>query len=115
MKGKKSDEGKPELHLLPYSALQEAAKAAYVGKHKYGEYNYKEGIDWMRMANAPLRHVYSFISGKDYNEERFVSVITGEPMVTKVHHLGHAVFGLMMLFDAVANKFGKDSRYKPCD
>ena len=110
-KALKFDDKKPELDLIPYCALKEAAKAAMMGKLKYGKYNYKEGMEWTRLANASLRHIREFLDGNDINIEKFQHIETKEELQSRCHHLGHAIINLAFLLDYVYNDIGVDDRY----
>lgn len=82
--GKKFDSGKAMLSLLPFEALEGAAKALSFGIEKYGRYNFTEGLSIDRIIDGVLRHVnqYSWISKEDPE--------------TGLSHLDHALAGLMM-------------------
>lgn len=99
--GKKFDNGKPPLGLIPTKALIDEALAFEDGRKKYGQWNYKKGMDWMRIVDAALRHITAFKDGEDFAQD------------SGVHHLGHARACLGMLLDYYHNKLGKDDRWKP--
>lgn len=96
----KDNKNKPRHSLLPYSALNEAAKAFTHGEAKYGSFNYKEGFEWSKLIDATYRHPGAFNSGIDHDDE------------TSFNHIGHALASLMMLMDHYHNGYGKDDRYK---
>lgn len=83
--GKKFDQGKPDLSLIPYIAQVEEAYAFMVGAEKYGRYNYCKGMEASRLMAAPLRHIGLWFNG----EER--CPVDGQ------HHLGAARAGLGMI------------------
>lgn len=56
MEGKKFDENKPRMDLLPMDALLEVAKVLTFGSKKYGDRNWEQGIDPQRLRAAQLRH-----------------------------------------------------------
>lgn len=76
--GVKFDTGKPRLGLIPRSALEAEATVLGFGADKYGVYNWRKGMDWMRLVDAALRHIYAFADGETFDPE------SGE------HHLAHA-------------------------
>lgn len=76
--GVKFDNGKPRMGLIPRSALEAEATVLGFGAEKYGIYNWRSGMDWMRLVDAALRHIYAFADGETYDPE------SGE------HHLAHA-------------------------
>ncbi|MGH7746004.1 MAG: dATP/dGTP diphosphohydrolase domain-containing protein [Candidatus Dormibacteria bacterium] len=83
--GHKTDSGKVRMDLLDAPAITELARVMTHGAKKYGDYNYKKGIDYSRMYGAILRHLFSFWAGEDHDAE------------TNLPHLAHAMAGCMML------------------
>ena len=73
------------FHLLPISALFDAAKVAKEGADKYGETfdhrNYTK-IDTEDHLNHALQHIYAFLAGDKQDD-----------------HLGHAIVRLMFAYD----------------
>ena len=98
--GTKHDSGKPELSLIPTSALIEEAKALSLGKAKYGLHNYKGGFEYTRLLDAALRHIHAFKDGENLDQESLAS------------HLGHARACLAFLIDMEEHKYGIDNRYR---
>lgn len=84
LKGVKHDQGKAQLDLLPYEALEEIAKVLGFGARKYARGNFANGISYSRLIAAVLRHVHQYNSGEDIDPE------SGLP------HTAHA--GCMLLF-----------------
>jgi len=64
MTGKKFDNEKPRMDLLPMDALLEIAKVMTFGAKKYGERNWEEGIDPQRFRGAILRHDAAYEMGE---------------------------------------------------
>ena len=83
--GGKQSETPFGFHLLPASALFEAARVAQYGATKYGETfeerNYTK-IPTVEHLNHALQHIYAFIAGD-----------------TQDDHLGHALVRLMFAYD----------------
>lgn len=100
MAGKKFDNGKPDLSLIPLSALTEEAKGFMLGADKYGRYNYTEGLEASRLIAAALRHVHAWNQGEDLDPESGAS------------HLGHARCCLAMILECSRVGTLKDDRYK---
>ena len=73
------------FHLLPISALFDAAKVAKYGADKYGETfehrNYTK-IETNDHLNHAIQHIYAFLAGD-----------------TQDDHLGHAIVRLMFAYD----------------
>lgn len=97
--GKKFDQGKPPLGLLPASALTEIAKVLLHGKKKYGAHNWRAGMDWSRLYDASLRHKFAFINGEDIDPESGLS------------HLAHALCCDLFLLAYQMEELGTDDRY----
>lgn len=98
MEGKKLDQGKPDLTLLNPWAQAEIAKAFEFGAKKYGRYNYRKGMKWLRIAAACLRHVNAWVWGEETDEE------------SGLNHLAHAGACIFMLLDYIKNGLGEDDR-----
>lgn len=95
----KFDTGKPPLSLIPRTALEEEAKVMAFGAGKYGRDNWRGGMDFSRLMDATLRHVYAFADGEDKDKE------------TGLSHLAHARCCLAFLLEYEGKKIGKDDRY----
>ena len=96
--GVKHDNGKPDLSLLPYPALEELSRAMMFGAKKYGRNNYRKGMAWTRLLGACLRHVTAFSFGEDKDPESGLS------------HLAHAGACILFLLTYEKLKLGKDDR-----
>lgn len=98
--GRKDDQQKPDLSLLPREALETMAYAFMHGEKKYGRYNYLGGMDWHRPLSAALRHITAYNSGENLDVESGIS------------HLGHALAAIAMLVVYQTKGLGTDTRYK---
>lgn len=95
----KNDAEKPDLTLLPYGALSQAAFASMYGAKKYGKDNWKLGDDYsssiMRFIAAALRHLHQRSSGQQYDDE------------TGLDHLAHAAASCLFALElSLTNKEG---------
>ncbi len=101
--GTKNDQGKPDLSLIPLSALEEEAKGFMLGAQKYGRHNYKKGMESHRLVAAALRHIQAWEQSEDNDPESGAS------------HLGHARCCLAMLIEL--KRLGRltDTRYVSSD
>ncbi len=99
VKGKKFDEGKEPIHLIPVESLFEIAKVLEFGKQKYGEHNWKNGIQNSRLYSATMRHMMKWMKGEDIDPE------------SNLPHLAHAGTNILMLIWNVSNKPEMDDRY----
>lgn len=98
--GTKHDQGKIDLSLIPYIALEEEAKGFMLGERKYTRYNYLSGFESHRLLAAALRHLYAWQGGEDLDPESGAS------------HLGHARCCLAMLLHCQQVGTLKDTRWK---
>lgn len=99
-KGIKNDTGKPSITLIPKEALWGMAQAFTYGSVKYGRHNFREGIDYSRLADAAYRHLSAYMDGETIDKE------SGN------NHLYHALASIAMLTYMDANKPEHDDRYK---
>lgn len=98
--GKKFDEGKPQLGLVPRSLIWAVGTILTFGAKKYGTHNWRGGLAWSRAYDAVLRHLTAWWGGEDVDAE------TGKS------HLWHAACDLAFLIEFEASKTGQDDRYK---
>lgn len=98
--GIKYDDGKVPLFLLPTEALREVARVLEFGMRKYDAWNWKKGMDWSRLSGAALRHLFSWLEGKDIDKE------------TGLNHLAHAACCVLFLLTYQLLGIGKDDRWK---
>jgi len=83
--GKKFDENKNRLELLPPEFVEAISQILTFGANKYGSYNWMKGIKYSRVVGALLRHIYAFLKGEKLDPE------SGMP------HLWHAGCNLAFL------------------
>lgn len=98
MAGIKHDKNKAKLHLIPLEALEMMSEAMEYGVKKYSKRNYEAGIEYTRLADAALRHIYKWLQKKDLDEE------------SGLNHVGHALSNLAMLAYMIKNKHEMDDR-----
>lgn len=96
----KFDAGKPPLGLISRTALEEEAKVMAFGVAKYGTHQWRGGMDFSRLMDACLRHVYAFADGEDLDKE------------TGLSHLAHARCCLAFLLEYQGKSVGTDDRFK---
>lgn len=100
MVGKKNDNDKLRMDLIPPAALAAMADTLTMGANKYGAHNWREGIVYSRIIAAVLRHIQAWQSGEDRDPE------DGQL------HLGSALTGLAMLCEYEAGPDrGLDDRF----
>jgi len=87
--GRKFDQDKPHMALLPPYALEAVARVLTYGAQKYERDNWKYVPDGdYRYKNAAFRHFNEILKGNLVDEE------TGE------HHFAHAICCMMFVLDA---------------
>lgn len=101
MSGKKNDQGKPSITLIPKDALWGAAQALTFGAAKYGRHNFREGLAYSRLADAAMRHITAYMEGEDNDPE------------SGLCHVDHAMASLAMLRFMTVHRKDMDDRWKP--
>lgn len=95
------DSTKPTLqYVLGMEGLDEVAEVGAFGARKYGQWNYKAGMPWMKLLGSCTRHLWSFVHGEDVDKESGKS------------HLAHLVYDALMLLDYTKHHQQLDDRYK---
>lgn len=74
--GTKDDTEKNRLDLLPFDALEELGTLYTAGARKYADRNWEQGISYMRVVGALLRHLFKWVAGKVYDPENGQREIT---------------------------------------
>jgi hypothetical protein len=77
----------------------EVGQVMAMGANKYGDYNWRDGLDWTRLSDAGLRHIGQWVDGADLDDE------------SGLNHLAHAAANMLMLLEYQIYKIGKDTRY----
>lgn len=82
--GRKFDQEKPQLYLLPPKSIVEVGKVLTYGAEKYDPENWRKVDDLQnRYTSAALRHIFAHIDGEENDEE------------TGLSHLAHAMCCLL--------------------
>jgi len=97
--GKKFDDGKPAIHLIPPVAIEGEAMAMGFGEKKYGSYNWLGGMAWSRLVAAAMRHLLAWHGGESSDPE------------TGLSHLAHCRCCLGMLMGYESYGLGDDDRF----
>ena len=98
--GVKFDSGKRRVDLVPTEAINALADILTAGAVKYGEHNWRHGMDWSRVYGAAQRHMLAFWGGDDIDDE------SGMP------HLWHALTNIAFLVSYQAMSAGRDDRWR---
>lgn len=99
--GRKDDDGKPRLDLLPGDAMLVVGRVLTLGAAIYGARNWELGMSWGRLSGAALRHIFAWMRGEDADPT------SGEP------HLAHAAASILMLLALTLRAHGRDDRKLP--
>lgn len=100
MGGRKFDNGKAPISLVPFEFIEGVAEVLKFGAIKYNAYNWAEGFNWSRLMDAAYRHLGAFEKGEDLDDESGLS------------HLLHLACCVMFLYMHQKLKLGKDDRWK---
>ncbi len=101
LEAKHFDDNKPELqYILAMPGLLEVAKVNNYGAGKYGQWNYRTGMPWMKLLGSCSRHLSSFICGEDLDPESGLA------------HLAHLCYNALMLLGYMKEHPKFDDRYK---
>jgi hypothetical protein len=86
--GVKHDGTKLRYGLLPPEPLEEIIEVLEFGARKYGDYNWTGGIEFSRLWNAALRHLWAWWRGEDNDPESGRSHLAhvGCCMLFLLHH-----------------------------
>lgn len=96
--GVKHDREKPPMALIPRAAMEAEAHVLAFGKAKYGAWNWAGGMEWSRLLDAALRHIYAYADGETNDPE------------SGLNHLAHARCCLGFLLDYVESHPQLDDR-----
>jgi len=88
------------MSLLPTKAISDVAEVFTFGATKYGDHNWRDGLNWTRLSSAVLRHIFAWLGGEDNDPE------------SGLNHLSHAACGILMLLEYSHTKSGEDDRWK---
>ena len=91
--GRKDDQEKNRLELLPPRALERIGEVFTFGAKKYDDRNWELGIKYSRVFGALLRHLWAWWRGEGLDPESGMS------------HLAHAGCCLLMLLEFEALKY----------
>ena len=67
--GKKFDQGKPMISLIPVETLLGEAAVFGDGILKYGKHNFRQGLDHTRPLDAAVRHILAILNCEDLDPE----------------------------------------------
>lgn len=85
--GRKDDQGKLRIDLIPVSPFLETAKVFTVGAEKYGDRNWEKGMSFCRCFAAMQRHAWAWMHGETRD------------LVDGQHHLSSVAFYALALME----------------
>lgn len=101
--GMKFDNGKPPMSLIDRHALEAIAQVLAFGANKYAAHNWRKGIQYSRLLDAALRHLYAFADGEDLDPESGLS------------HVAHAGCCIVFLLGMIQDHPELDDRHTTGD
>jgi hypothetical protein len=69
MGGSKNDNGKLRMDLIPYEVEEALATVLTHGAQKYGDNNWREGINYSRIYGAMRRHLLAWRKGEKIDKD----------------------------------------------
>ena len=88
-------------YILAMPGLRHVAAVGDFGAIKYGRWNYRSGMSWMKLAGSCSRHLIAWLTGETFDSE------------SQLHHLAHLVYDALMLLDYYTEVKGTDDRFRP--
>lgn len=98
MEGRKNDQGKLRMDLVPVTAMRAMARGFGYGADKYEAWNWTKGLSTGRLYGALLRHLTAWWDGEEMDQESGLS------------HLDHVLCCAAMLEGTVTGRLGEDDR-----
>lgn len=96
--GIKDDADKPRMELIPPETLIGLAKVLTEGASKYDDWNWAQGMSWLRVYGSLQRHLVAWLAGEELDPESGLS------------HLSHALANVAFLHYYQARRVGTDDR-----
>ena len=109
MEGKKFDEGKVRMDLIPPELLFAVGRILTYGADKYGDRNWEAGMKWSRVFAAMMRHMWSWWAGKGPTTKSFLFGELDDE--TGYSHLWHAGCCVAFLIAYEERGVGEDDRH----
>lgn len=98
MEGRKDDQDKLRMDLVPPDVIEAMAAVLTDGAQKYSQRNWEQGMAWSRPYAALLRHMFAWWQGEDLDPD------SGRP------HLWHALCCVSFLTAYERRGIGSDNR-----
>lgn len=94
------NEGKLKWSLVDFKSLEPMVEVLQFGAEKYGNDNWKKGLEITSICDSLFRHFISFLQGEDFDKE------------SGLKHTGHMMCNIMFLEHMIENKPELDDRNK---
>lgn len=98
--GKKFDQGKPMLSLIPPETLLGVMQVFTDGVEKYGKHNFRAGLEHTRPLDAAIRHILAILNNEEMDPE------------SKRPHVYHGIASLIIYDWQRLHHPKLDDRYK---
>ena len=108
MEGKKFDEGKVRMDLIPPELLFAVGRILTYGADKYGDRHWEKGMRWSRVFAAMMRHMWAWWGGKGPTTKSFLFGELDDE--TSYSHLWHASACISFLIAYEERGVGEDDR-----
>lgn len=99
-KGKRFDQGKSRMSLVPFVAIRAIGDVYAYGEKKYAAWNWAKGMKWSRVSDSMLRHYERFQMGEERDEE------------SGLLHTAHLAWNAITLLSYELLGLGEDDRWK---
>lgn len=104
-------------YILAMPGLCSVAEVGDFGAKKYGQWNYKAGMPWMKLLGSCARHLVAVIKGEDLDQCKPYCVVLPNGECERMEHshlphLAHLAYDALMLLDYSFNHKELDDRYK---
>jgi len=109
MEGRKDDQGKTRLELIPPEIIFAIGDILTFGAQKYGDRNWESGMKWSRAFGACMRHLWCWWGGKGPTTRNFA--LGHLDPETGRSHLWHAACCIAFLVAFEEREIGEDDRH----
>src|SRR5690606_26725267 len=108
--GRKDDQGKARIELVPPELVLAVAKVLTFGADKYTDRNWEGGMKWSRVFGALMRHLWAWWGGSGPTTKSFA--FDDIDTETGYSHLWHAGCCIAFLIAYEERSVGQDDRAK---
>lgn len=107
--GRKDDQDKVRMELLPPEALFAIATILTSGAKKYSDRNWEHGMKWSRVFGATMRHLWCWWGSREPTKRNFAFGDLDDE--TGHSHLWHAGCCILFLITYEQRLVGEDDRW----